>query len=273
MGGGIGTIILAPVVTFLMNYYGFQGGFLLIGGLALNCFVAAALLRPKVQPIKTKEVKELEIDVIVKTDEKPETKLTDEVDQDINPLDKEKNETPDEKKSIKKSSPKSRVKGCFKSCSFQLLLNRTFLFYCSCLATLPFCIQVLLLFIADFAKENSIGQRERAILISVMGAADIVGRLVAGVLLDLKSVQHKRTHVQLGTGMLLGALTMCVALGQNVPLLYTICILQGIVEGMFHSQRATILSDFVPKEQQPLATGWIIFFQGIGNFCGPIIGG
>ena len=51
----------------------------------------------------------------------------------------------------------------------------------------------------------------------------------------------------------------------------TVCF--GICAGAFHSQRATIVSEFVPKEQMSSTVGWVILFQGLGNILGPPVAG
>lgn len=52
-----------------------------------------------------------------------------------------------------------------------------------------------------------------------------------------------------------------------------VTILFGLVEGGFHSQRATMVSEFVSQDQMSSTVGFVILFQGIGNMLGPPIGG
>ena len=52
-----------------------------------------------------------------------------------------------------------------------------------------------------------------------------------------------------------------------------VTILFGLVEGGFHSQRATIVSEFVAKDQMASTVGFVIAFQGVGNMLGPPVGG
>ncbi len=52
-----------------------------------------------------------------------------------------------------------------------------------------------------------------------------------------------------------------------------VTVLFGLVEGGFHSQRATIVSEFVDKKQMASTVGYVIAFQGIGNMLGPPVGG
>ena len=52
-----------------------------------------------------------------------------------------------------------------------------------------------------------------------------------------------------------------------------VTVLFGLVEGGFHSQRATIVSEFVAKDQMASTVGFVIAFQGFGNIVGPPVGG
>ena len=45
-GAAVGTLSLAPLVQFLVDFYGINGAILLVGGLSLQCVVASALMRP-----------------------------------------------------------------------------------------------------------------------------------------------------------------------------------------------------------------------------------
>lgn len=45
-GVGLGTLVFPPLIDVLFEHYGFQGTFVIMGGLALNLFVTGALFRP-----------------------------------------------------------------------------------------------------------------------------------------------------------------------------------------------------------------------------------
>ena len=45
-GSGLGSAILAPLIEWLINIYGWKGAMLIISGLILNCCVCGALFRP-----------------------------------------------------------------------------------------------------------------------------------------------------------------------------------------------------------------------------------
>ena len=54
---------------------------------------------------------------------------------------------------------------------------------------------------------------------------------------------------------------------------FGMAIFFGLVEGGFHSQRATIVSEFVKKDQLSSTVGLVIFFQGGGIVAGPPVAG
>ncbi|XP_047104066.1 monocarboxylate transporter 13-like isoform X2 [Schistocerca piceifrons] len=64
-GSGIGTMLIAPLSSTLINTFGWRGTFLIQAGLVLNCAIFGALFRPlkpvrvKVEPEATKEPAEL----------------------------------------------------------------------------------------------------------------------------------------------------------------------------------------------------------------------
>ena len=55
--------------------------------------------------------------------------------------------------------------------------------------------------------------------------------------------------------------------------LTVMAVLFAAFEGGFHSQRATVVSEFVSKDQLPSTVGFVILFQGFGNMLGPPVAG
>lgn len=56
-GSGIGTFVFAPLTTWLLNTFAWQGTMLILGGLVLNCAVFGAMFRP-LEPTKRSKVAE-----------------------------------------------------------------------------------------------------------------------------------------------------------------------------------------------------------------------
>ncbi|XP_067286519.1 monocarboxylate transporter 4 [Pseudorasbora parva] len=70
-GSPVALCCLSPLGQILQYNYGWRGGFLILGGLLLNCCACGALMRPLTAPKKTSEVEEKD------TKTKPKAKLLD----------------------------------------------------------------------------------------------------------------------------------------------------------------------------------------------------
>ncbi len=69
-GSPVALCCLSPLGQVLQYKYGWRGGFLILGGILLNCCACGALMRPLKAPKKTSEVDE-------KKESKPKPKLLD----------------------------------------------------------------------------------------------------------------------------------------------------------------------------------------------------
>lgn len=50
-GSGVGTIIFAPLIGYLIREYGWRGATMITAGLVLNCIIFGILFRP-IEPVK-----------------------------------------------------------------------------------------------------------------------------------------------------------------------------------------------------------------------------
>lgn len=58
-GSGMGAFVFAPLTQFLLETYDWKGALLIIAGMALNCAVFGALMRPlEATPLSSKQVRE-----------------------------------------------------------------------------------------------------------------------------------------------------------------------------------------------------------------------
>ncbi|XP_064649546.1 monocarboxylate transporter 13-like [Lineus longissimus] len=118
-----------------------------------------------------------------------------------------------------------------------------------------------------FTKEDA------TMLIVVIGIADMCGRLGSGIIFDIKPIQRVRRYIY---G--LAPLLLCVFLASfPFATLYwhfiVISVGYGLSVGMFLSQIASLLADWLGKERLPSAIGLATFFRGAGVLVGPVIGG
>ena len=67
-------------------------------------------------------------------------------------------------------------------------------------------------------------------------------------------------------GILLGVSVIMLGFCNNIPMLGVFIFLYGVVEGGYHSQRMTILGEFLTKQEIADGVGWSICVMGIGSF-------
>ena len=63
-GSGVGTFVLAPLATWLLDEYGWQGANLIFAGMCLNCAVFGALMRPLELTARNAEGKKIKDDAV-----------------------------------------------------------------------------------------------------------------------------------------------------------------------------------------------------------------
>lgn len=162
IGSGLGTVVIAPLISFLLDMYGYPGAMMIVGALMLNNCIAAALYRPVEGNFPKKRQKK---------DQIPE-KLNE-------PLIDAQSDT-DRKDKVE------RIRE-----TFLVLTRLTFLLYCVEITAMSMAIQTFLTFLPGLAKELKVADRSKsALLLSIMGIADMTGRLLVGFVMDLKQVRE-----------------------------------------------------------------------------------
>ena len=168
LGSGLGTVIIAPLISLLLENYGYQGAMMITGALILNNCIASALYRP----------------VEDNFPKKSKNKTQNQESQGVNSG--AENITDGQTPNVTNRSPKGI--GKLKK-HFIILKNPTFFLYCIEITAMSIAIQTFLTFLPGLAKEyKAAGDKEAAFLLSIMGIADMGGRLSVGFAMDLKQV-------------------------------------------------------------------------------------
>ncbi|XP_046542426.1 monocarboxylate transporter 12-like [Haliotis rubra] len=156
--------------------------------------------------------------------------------------------------------------------SFSLLKNLVFLlfaisnFFTSIGFNMPF------IYLPDRAIESGVETHNAAFLLSVIGIANTVGRVIFGWLSDRKGVNRLALYNS--------ALTICgvaTALspfcGGSYPLLIVYAACFGVFIGVYVSLTSVVLVDLLGLDHLTNSFGLLLLFQGAATFIGPPMAG
>lgn len=157
-GSPVALCCLSPLGQVLQYQYGWRGGFLILGGLLLNCCVCGALMKPLVAP-KTTKGKDLE-QTAGDGAKGPETK-----------------------------KPKAKLLdfSVFKDCGFVI--------YTVAASIMVLGLFVPPVFVVSYAKELGYEDTKSALLLTILGFIDIFARPLCGVIAGLKWVRPRCVYL------------------------------------------------------------------------------
>ncbi|XP_010148814.1 PREDICTED: monocarboxylate transporter 3 [Eurypyga helias] len=245
---------LSPLGQVLLEKFGWRGGFLIMGGLLLNCCTCGAVMRPLDMGMRRKTEK---------AQDKYEAK-------EMLPIGGKSEEgisTTDGTKKAKKA--KKRPKKGKKLLDFSIFSNRGFIIY-----TISKFILVLGLFVppillVNYAKDTGVPDTEAAFLLSIIGFIDIFARPACGMVAGLKWV---RPHVAylFSFAMLFNGLTdICSARASNYTGLVIFCVFFGISYGMVGALQFEVLMAIVGSQKFSSAIGLVLLIEAFAVLIGP----
>ncbi|ESO98864.1 hypothetical protein LOTGIDRAFT_213657 [Lottia gigantea] len=128
------------------------------------------------------------------------------------------------------------------------------------------------IYIPDRAIESGIGDSQAAFLLSVIGIANTIGRVLFGWLSDRQEVNRLMLYNT--------ALTICgvaTALspfcGGSYPWLVAYCAVFGLFIGVYVSLTSVVLVDLLGLDKLTNSFGLLLLFQGAATFIGPPMAG
>ena len=208
IGAGIGTIALAPLENLLISQYGSFGALLLTGGIVFNIIVAGALFRPA--------PKHEDIVTVVNTDEKIGEAVEDALfcTQDRNSVGVEQAKGNEElwssalNSSIQEidtlepevqTEPESTGK-CFRlRRKFEIFSSSSYLVYIINIGCMGFVLMTPMIYLPSLVLEMGYNKQTAALMLSLVGLADIIGRFLFGFIFDLRAIQdEKRRRLMFG---------------------------------------------------------------------------
>ncbi|KAH0616898.1 hypothetical protein JD844_028355 [Phrynosoma platyrhinos] len=243
---------LSPLGQVLMEKFGWRGGFLIMGGLLLNCCTCGAVMRPLEMSRKTKE----------KVQDKYEAK-------EMLPMGEKAGEATDNTKKFKKAKQKKKPKKGKKLLDFSIFKNRGFVIY-----TIAKFIMVLGLFVppillVNYAKDIGVPDKEAAFLLSIIGFIDIFSRPSCGMLAGLKWVRPHVTYL-FSFAMLFNGLTdIFSARASDYTSLVIFCVFFGISYGMVGALQFEVLMAIIGSQKFSSAIGLVLLIEAFAVLIGP----
>ncbi|XP_034394665.1 monocarboxylate transporter 4 [Cyclopterus lumpus] len=229
-GSPVALCCLSPLGQVLQYQYGWRGGFLIMGGILLNCCVCGALMKPLVAP-KAVKSKDLEQDK--------------------------------EEGTGKKEKPKANLLdfSVFKDCGF--------LIYTVAASIMVLGLFVPPVFIVSYAKELGNEDTKSALLLTILGFIDIFARPTCGVIAGLKWVRPRCVYL-FSFAMLFNGITDLVgSQAKDYESLVVFCIFFGISYGMVGALQFEVLMAIVGTEKFSSAIGLVLLMEAIAVLVGP----
>uniref|UniRef100_A0AAQ4Q598 Major facilitator superfamily (MFS) profile domain-containing protein n=2 Tax=Gasterosteus aculeatus aculeatus TaxID=481459 RepID=A0AAQ4Q598_GASAC len=229
-GSPVALCCLSPLGQVLQYQYGWRGGFLILGGLLLNCCVCGALMKPLVGP-KALKSKVLELD----NQEGPE----------------------------KTKKPKAKL------LDFSVFKDRGFLIYTVAASIMVLGLFVPPVFIVSYAKELGNEDTKSALLLSILGFIDIFARPTCGVIAGLKWVRPRCVYL-FSFAMLFNGITDLIgSQAKDYGSLVVFCIFFGLSYGMVGALQFEVLMAIVGTEKFSSAIGLVLLMEAIAVLVGP----
>ncbi|XP_040186717.1 monocarboxylate transporter 4 [Rana temporaria] len=221
---------LSPLGQILQHEFGWRGGFLILGGLLLNCCACGALMRP-LEPSKEEKIKMKE---------------------------KEKEESKD----LKKKPPKKLL-------DFSVFKDRGFVIYTIAASIMVLGLFVPPVFMVSYAKDLGIEDTKAAFLLSILGFVDIFARPTCGIIAGLKWVRPRCVYL-FGFAMLFNGVTdLICSMADTYGGLVVFCIFFGISYGMVGALQFEVLMTIVGTQRFSSAIGLVLLAEAIAVLIGP----
>lgn len=307
-GVGFGTFVFPPLVEWLFQEYGFQGAFLILGAVAVNLCIAAALYRPlfvhrnivlgsrkacgaEEEAALCSTAKDGESET--KGPKGPEVEISFEAESHLHENDRERakpSEAHQQKATtLRKSRTSNGLKAVLNICfptevrkkdapkrkliEWSLLKDPAFLFYCFSICLFTAAFKSAFTFLPALALSQGVSPTESAYLLSISGVLDTIGRIMAGFLLDIQCIRPLRPIVYNGVIFVIMGLSFVSPYLDTFVGFAVLFGLYGMLTGTYVSQKSVILVDILGQEKLTSSFGLLICFQGIGTFVGPPLSG
>ncbi|XP_061438790.1 monocarboxylate transporter 3 [Rhineura floridana] len=247
---------LSPLGQVLLEKFGWRGGFLIMGGLLLNCCTCGAVMRPLEMNMKKKGEK---------AQDKYEAK-------EMLPMGRRAEEavsTTDSTKKSKKAKKKKKPMKEKKLLDFSVFKNRGFVIYAIAKFIMVLGLFVPTILLVNYAKDAGVPDTEAVFLLSIIGFLDIFARPSCGMLAGLKWVRPHITYL-FSIAMLFNGLTnIFSARASNYTSLVIFCVFFGISYGMVGALQFEVLMAIIGSQTFSSAIGLVLLIEAFAVLIGP----
>ncbi|OWF52603.1 Monocarboxylate transporter 14 [Mizuhopecten yessoensis] len=282
-GVGFGSFLFPTMIEFFFTFYGFFGTFLILGAVMLHLAVSGCLFRPLWQHIqitahttrrKLSKDTELGTELMAMNQPEPSHKCDTEINNKQSSIQQpNNNETNLTKNKFSFSSRKSESKPKRQIMNFSLLKDIRFSCFCAAILLFTIAFQSAFVFIPPYAKSKGMSDLQSSYAIAIAGFFDGVGRILSGIVCDLKKVKKYRVYIYNVVMFFIGAVSFIVPYIDTFEELCVVCAFYGLTVGTYISQKSVVIVDILGVKNLVNSFGILIFFQGIGMFLGPPIAG
>ncbi|XP_040885364.1 monocarboxylate transporter 4 [Toxotes jaculatrix] len=231
-GSPVALCCLSPLGQILQDQYGWRGGFLILGGMLLNCCACGALMRPLLPPKKPLEL-------------------------DENAL------APAEEENKKKPQPKKKL------LDFSVFKDRGFVIYTVAASIMVLGLFVPPVFVVNYAKSLGNEDTTSALLLTILGFVDMFARPASGLIAGMKWVRPRSVYL-FSFAMIFNGCTDLIGSQANTYVgLVVFCVFFGMSYGMVGALQFEVLMAIVGTEKFPSAIGLVLLMEAIAVLVGP----
>ncbi|XP_051530741.1 monocarboxylate transporter 3 [Myxocyprinus asiaticus] len=238
---------LSPLGQVLLNRYGWRGGFLIMGGLLLNCCICGAVMRP----LKCKERRTMAKGEAYSQELKE--MLPSRAGQESNICKHHNAEKPRKKKLL----------------DFSVLCDQGLIIYIIAKFIVVLGLFVPTILLVNYAKDQGVPDQDAAFLLSIIGFIDIFARPTCGILAGFKWIRPKMPYF-FSLALLFNGLTdVCSATSTDYKGLVIFCVFFGLSYGMVGALQFEVLMGIVGTSSFSSALGLVLLIEAVAVLIGP----
>uniref|UniRef100_UPI0037E8679A monocarboxylate transporter 4 n=1 Tax=Semicossyphus pulcher TaxID=241346 RepID=UPI0037E8679A len=228
-GSPVALCCLSPLGQVLQYHYGWRGGFLILGGMLLNCCACAALMRPLLPPKKPQELEMCN------------------------------------QKAVEEKKPPQKKK----LLDFSVFKDRGFVIYTVAASIMVLGLFVPPVFVVNYAKGLGNEDTKSALLLTILGFVDMFARPTCGLIAGLKWVRPRCVYLFSFAIIFNGCTDLIGSQASDYTGLVIFCIFFGMSYGMVGALQFEVLMAIVGTEKFSSAIGLVLLMEAIAVLVGP----